>query len=186
MTNFYIEKTIFDTAFVINPCCAKDLRGSFLKIYEKDFYEASQLQFELSETFYTLSDKNVMRGLHFQYDNPQTKLIHVLYGAVIDVIVDIRVDSPTFAKWQLFELNDENKKVIYVPKGFAHGFFTLSNKAIMLYQCDGKYNKETDSGIIINDPDIGIQWPVSVEAAVKSDRDKKLMSLKEYINYKYM
>ena len=177
---FECIKTDFEGAYLINTFYSMDSRGGFVKCFEKDIYKQLGIEFELNETFYSISAKNVMRGLHFQKNHPQDKLVTVVKGAILDVIVDIRRDSKTFGHWQIFELNEENHSVLFVPAGFAHGFISLEDKTIMLYQCHEPYDKETDTGISILDYDIGIKWPVDVKDVIMSDRDKELMSFEEY------
>ena len=132
------------------------------------------------EAFVSVSQKNVIRGLHFQLNNPQAKLVCAVKGKVWDVIVDLRQNSPTYKQWLGVELSAENHMALYVPRGFAHGFLSLEDDSIMLYQCDGAYDKASDTGIIFNDPEIGIEWPVDTAATIHSSRDMNLMSFKEY------
>ncbi len=180
MTPMSIEKTELEDAYLINDFYAGDERGSFTKIFEKDFYLTEDIHFSLNEVFSSVSGKNVIRGLHFQTRNPQAKIVSVLHGIVWDVIVDLRSDSSTFKKWQGFELSAENHRSLYVPRGFAHGFASLEDETIMLYLCDGAYDKETDTGIIYNDPDIGIEWPIDADKAIHSERDMRFMGVKKY------
>lgn len=168
-------------AFLISNFYAGDNRGGFTKSFEKDIYRAAGIEFQLNETFASLSMKNVIRGLHFQTHNPQAKLVSVVAGRVWDVIVDLRPDSPTYKKWAAQELSAENHLSFYVPRGFAHGFASLEDNTVMLYQCDGKYDSETDTGIRFDDPDIGIEWPVDENAAIHSGRDMKLGSFQDYL-----
>jgi len=105
-----------------------------------------------------------------------------MHGSVWDVIVDLRLDSPTFKQWRAFELSSENHLSLFIPKGFAHGFASLQSGTVMLYQCDGKYDKESDTGIRFNDKTLGISWPISFEEATYSERDIHLPSLLEYLN----
>ena len=130
----------------------------------------------------SVSAKNVIRGIHFQTNNPQAKIVTVLSGRAWDVIVDLRVNSNTFKKWYAIELSNENHRGFYVPKGFGHGFAALEDNTIMLYQCDGKYDAESDSGVIYNDKELCIEWPINDEVAIHSDRDLNLQSLQEYIS----
>lgn len=187
MTPFSFEKLDLDGAYLINNFNVGDNRGGFTKLYEKITYESNGLEFNLSESFASISSKNVIRGLHFQINNPQIKIVSVLKGRVWDVIVDLRTGSKTYTKWLAYELSDENHKALFVPRGFAHGFVSLEDDTIMLYQCDGIYDKETDTGIVYNDPDIGIKWPIDLTKSIHSTRDMNLMSLKDYeknpINY---
>lgn len=167
-------------AYVVDCFFSGDHRGGFTKSFEKDIYAAAGIHFILNETFASVSAKNVVRGLHFQIHNPQAKLVSVVHGKVWDVIVDLRHDSPTYKKWTAVELSAENHRALYVPRGFAHGFAALEDGTVMLYQCDGAYDKPTDTGILFNDPAIGITWPVAEELMIHSARDLQLMTLQEY------
>lgn len=180
MAGFEFEKLELEGAYLISNFSVGDNRGGFTKCFEKDIYRAGGIEFQLNETFASVSAKNVIRGLHFQTHNPQAKLVCVVKGRVWDVIVDLRPDSPTYKKWISAELSDENHQALYIPRGFAHGFASMEDGTVMLYQCDGAYDKDTDTGIIFNDPDIGIDWPVSEDVAIHSGRDMTLLSLKEY------
>lgn len=179
---FEFKKLILKDAYLISNFYTGDNRGGFTKTFEKEFFKEAGIEFQLNETFASHSVKNVIRGLHFQMNNPQAKLVSVLFGAAWDVIVDLRPDSPTFKQWIAHELSADNHLSFYVPRGFAHGFMSLHDGTVMLYQCDGKYDKETDSGIRFDDCDIGITWPIGVEDAFISDRDLHLMSFKQYMD----
>ncbi len=168
-------------AFLISNFYAGDNRGGFTKSFEKDIYKEAGIEFQLNETFASRSMKNVIRGLHFQTHNPQAKLVSVVAGRVWDVIVDLRIDSPTFKQWRAKELSAENHLSFYVPRGFAHGFASLEDDTVMLYQCDGKYDPETDTGIRFDDPEIGIEWLVDEKVAIHSGRDLTLGSFQEYL-----
>ncbi len=180
MHKFEFRELDLKDAFYIDNFFMDDERGSFTKCFEKEIYEQRGIQFQLSESFYSVSAKNVMRGLHFQIHNPQAKLVCVLNGKVWDVIVDLRMGSNTYKQWFGIELSREEHNALYIPKGFAHGFVALEDKTIMLYQCDGVYDKETDTGIRFDDPEIGIAWPIDLKCAIHSERDMKLMNLREY------
>lgn len=182
MAGFEFKPLELEGAFLVSSFYAGDNRGGFTKTFEKDIFEQAGIKFNLNETFASRSEKNVVRGLHFQMNKPQAKLVSVVSGRVWDVIVDIRPESPTFRKWTAQELSAENHLSFYVPRGFAHGFASLEDNTVMLYQCDGKYDKETDTGIRFDDPDIGIECPISLDTAVRSERDLGLMSLKEYLD----
>lgn len=181
MSNFEFEKLELDGAYLIHNFHVGDNRGGFTKVFEKDIYKEGGIEFSLNETFASTSSKNVIRGIHFQINNPQAKLVSVVKGKVWDCIVDLRVNSPTFKKWIGVELSSDNALALYVPKGFGHGFCSLEDETIMLYQCDGKYDKETDTGIIYNDKDLDINWPIEEKDSIHSKRDLELMSLEEYI-----
>ena len=169
-------------AFLIKNFFSGDKRGGFTKSFEKDIYQEAGITFNLNETFTSFSMKNVIRGLHFQLNNPQAKLVSVVSGKVWDVIVDLRPNSETYLHWAANELSSDNHLSFYIPRGFAHGFASLEENTIMLYQCDGKYDKESDTGIRFDDKDIGIEWPINVNQAIYSDRDLKLQTYKEYLS----
>lgn len=180
--SFDFQELELKGAYLISNFYAGDNRGGFTKSFEKDIYKRAGIEFELNETFASRSMKNVIRGLHFQTHNPQAKLVSVVAGKVWDVIVDLRPDSPTFKQWIANELSADNHLSFYVPRGFAHGFASLEDNTVMLYQCDGKYDADTDTGIRFDDPDIGIDWPIDKSVAIHSARDMKLQSFKEYLN----
>ena len=179
MTNFKFIPTFIKGLYEIEAFYAEDERGFFSKIFEKDLFSENGINFEVVENFYSYSKKGVLRGLHFQDVEPQAKLVGVIKGKVFDVAVDLRRDSETYLKWHSVILNEENNKMLYIPKGFAHGFLVLSDEAIVTYQCDNKYYKEYDTGIIYNDQDINIKWPDIGMDFIISDKDKKLKKVKE-------
>ncbi|WP_109708474.1 dTDP-4-dehydrorhamnose 3,5-epimerase [Faecalicatena contorta] len=181
MAGFEFKELNLEGSYLINNFSVGDSRGGFTKCFEKDIYHDSGIDFCLSETFVSISAENIIRGLHFQIHKPQAKLVSVPHGRVYDVIVDLRPQSPTFKKWQGFELSAKNHLALYVPRGFAHGFASLESNSLMLYQCDGAYDKQTDTGIRFDDPEIGIQWPVNLNSALLSARDLQLMSFAEYM-----
>lgn len=180
MSGFEFRKLDLKGAYLISNFYAGDKRGGFIKCFEKEIYAEAGIKFDLNETFASLSMRNVIRGLHFQTRNPQAKLVSVVAGSVWDVIVDLRADSPTYKKWFSIELNADNHLALYVPKGFGHGFVSMADNTIMLYQCDGAYDKESDTGILFDDAEIGVQWPIDLRYGIRSDRDLHLMSFKEY------
>ncbi len=165
-------KTDFRDAWIIKPQVFQDHRGFFFESYSKKKFEEKGIDLNFVQDNHSMSvSKGVLRGLHFQkppYD--QTKLVRVTRGAAYDVIVDIRKDSATFSHWQGFELTSENFLMLLVPKGFAHGFLTLSNNTEFLYKCDNFYYPEADSGLLWNDPALGIDWPIS--DPILSEKDK--------------
>ena len=123
--------------------------------------------------------------MHFQTNSPQAKLVSVPQGRIFDVIIDLRKDSETFGKWTSVELSSDNKRSLYVPHGFAHGFQSLEDNSIVLYECDGKYDKDSDTGIRFDDPDIGIEWMIDNNRdVICSERDKELMTFADYIMHK--
>jgi len=167
-------------AYLINYFSVKDKRGGFSKYFEKDCFNELGLDFRVSECFTSISSKNVIRGLHFQTNHPQAKIVSVIKGRVFDVMVDLRNNSPTYKKWIGCELNETNHKAFYIPRGFAHGFASLEDDTIVMYLCDGKYDSETDSGIRYDDPEIGIMWPILERDSIHSERDLGLRYLTDY------
>lgn len=177
-TEFWIEDANLSGAKIVTPFFVEDERGYFLKCYEKDVFQQFGLCADIFETFESYSAQSVIRGLHFQTKNPQAKLIRVIQGCIVDVIVDLRNRSENFGKWESFHLSDENKKLLWVPQGFAHGFCVKSKYSIVMYHCMGKYEKDYDSGIVWNDQELAISWGVS--NPIVSVRDSNLMTFGEY------
>lgn len=176
-SNFSIEEVGMGLK-LITPFYVEDNRGYFLKSFEKNIFKQLGIENELAETFESYSKKDVIRGLHFQTKNPQIKIVRAITGKILDVAVDIRKDSETFGKWYAVELSAENNLSFYIPQGFAHGFRVLSEEAIVSYQCIGQYEKGSDTGIVWNDKDLGIEW--GIENPIVSERDKELMGFREY------
>ncbi len=180
MSGFEFEELSLQGAYYIKNFCHKDGRGNFIKCFEKEIFTKAGINFNLNETFVSISAKNVIRGLHFQINNPQSKLVSVVQGKAWDVIVDLRPDSQTYKKWFGKNLCAEENNAFYVPKGFAHGFASLEDDTIMLYQCEGAYDKMSDTGIRYDDREVGIEWPLDLKDAIISQRDSNLMSFEEY------
>ncbi|WP_040194982.1 dTDP-4-dehydrorhamnose 3,5-epimerase [Clostridium culturomicium] len=180
MGNFNFVKTKIKDLYIVEPKLFGDDRGYFMESYnKKDFFEAG-LKMEFVQDNESKSRKGVLRGMHFQTKFTQGKLVRVTSGAVYDVAVDLRKGSPTFGKWEGVLLSEENKKQFYIPEGFAHGFLVLSNEAIFNYKCTNFYAPEYDSGVLWDDPDIGIEWPLdNIEEVILSEKDKKQKKLKE-------
>lgn len=180
-SKFSFEKQKIPGLFLITPFFSKDERGYFQKNYEKEIFRTAGLETDIFEEFESLSSKNVIRGLHFQSQYPQTKIVRVVYGEIFDVAVDLRKESKTVGKWEAVCLSGENRKSFYIPAGFAHGFMVVSDKALVSYMCAGKYYKEYDAGIRWDDPDIRVKWPLRKgEEPVLSERDKGFCTLEEY------
>jgi len=182
MGKITVETCEIEGLKIITPVVYGDARGYFVETYNyKDYKEAGIDQIFVQDN-QSASVKNVLRGLHFQIDYPQDKLVRVLSGQVFDVAVDLRPGSSTFGKWHGVILSAENKKQFFVPKNFAHGFVVLSDHAEFAYKCTDFYHPNDEGGIRYDDPDIGIEWPVGAEdELVMSDKDKKWGGLKEYI-----
>ncbi len=180
MAGFEFNKTEFDGAYLIRPFVAEDLRGAFVKDYSKEVFNANGIEHDLKEVFYTYSKKGVIRAIHFQRVKEQAKLVRCVSGKVYDVIVDLRPNSPTFGKWQGFELSEENHMEILVPEHFGHGYYVME-PSIVAYKCAEKFYGEYDDGIIWNDADINVKWPIPKGTEViLSDKDKNLQSFKEF------
>jgi dTDP-4-dehydrorhamnose 3,5-epimerase len=182
MGGFSFEKTSLEGAYLIDSFSSCDGRGYFVKDFEKDVFAGNGLYIEFHECFETLSLKNVIRGLHFQTSQPQAKLVRVITGEIFDVIVDLRAGSETFGRWEGFHLTEASRRSVYIPKGFAHGFGVLSASAIVSYKCVGKYDKETDTGIVWNDPNLAISW--GIMNPIVSERDSRLRSFREFCESK--
>ena len=180
MGNFNFVKTKIRDLYIIEPKVFGDNRGYFMESYnKKDFFDAG-LTMEFVQDNESRSKKGVLRGLHFQTNHTQGKLVRVTDGAVYDVAVDLRKGSPTYGQWEGVLLTSENKKQFYVPEGFAHGFLVLSDYAIFNYKCTDFYAPEYDGGVLWNDPDIGIEWPLEgIEEVLLSEKDKNQKTLKE-------
>jgi dTDP-4-dehydrorhamnose 3,5-epimerase len=144
---------------IIEPKVFHDARGFFLESYHQQKYRDAGINLPFVQDNHSHSTRHTLRGLHAQLKHPQGKLVRVILGAVLDVIVDIRPESATFKRWMSVELSAENFKQCYVPPGFAHGFYTLSETAEMEYKCTDFYHPEDELHLLWNDPDIGIQWP---------------------------
>jgi dTDP-4-dehydrorhamnose 3,5-epimerase len=169
---FELIKTSLKDAFIINPQVFKDERGFFMESYaKKDFQEIGLRNYFIQDNHSLSVEKGVLRGLHFQKPPfTQAKLVRVTRGKVFDVIVDLRKGSETFGKWEGFELTSSNFKMLFIPKGFAHGFITLEENTEFQYKCDEYYNKESEGGIIWNDLDLNIDW--QFQNPILSEKDK--------------
>ena len=164
---------------VITPKVFGDKRGWFMETYnQRDFIEA-EINTKFVQDNQSCSQKGVLRGLHFQKNFPQTKLVRVIKGAVFDVAVDLRENSATYGKWHGEILTEDSKKQFLIPRGFAHGFLVLSDTAEFCYKCDDFYHPNDEGGIMYNDPDINIKWPQIDVQLILSDKDTKWPTLKE-------
>ena len=180
MGKITVEKTPIDGLVVITPKVFGDERGYFMETYNiADFTEAG-IDCTFVQDNQSASKKGVLRGLHFQKEHSQAKLVRVFNGEVFDVAVDMRKGSETYGKWFGVRLSGENKKMLFIPEHFAHGFLVLSDYAEFAYKCTDLYHPDDEGGIIYNDPDIGIDWPVpSGTELIFSDKDQKWPRLKE-------
>lgn len=182
MQRFSFQKTEIKDLILIKPFVAEDIRGYFIKDYSQEVFAQNGITHDLKEVFYNNSHKGVIRGLHFQRVKQQPKLVRCVWGHVYDVVVDLRKDSPTFKKWLGFELSEENKDEILVPTGCAHGFLVL-DRSVVSYKCAEKFYSEYDDGILWNDPDIAVRWPLERvdNKIILDDKDKNLQSFAQFM-----
>lgn len=161
MGQIMVEKNVggIEGLCIIMPAVHGDSRGYFMETYSQRDMEEAGLNIAFVQDNQSMSTKGVLRGLHFQKNFPQTKLVRVIKGRVFDAAVDLRKDSPTYGKWFGVELTEENKKQFLIPRGFAHGFLVLSDTAEFCYKCDDFYHPNDEGGLAWNDPSIGVVWP---------------------------
>jgi dTDP-4-dehydrorhamnose 3,5-epimerase len=171
-----VIETMLPGVLVFEPRIFADPRGYFLETYNKQRYLDAGLNADFVQDNVSSSSQGTLRGLHFQHPRGQGKLVQVLEGSVYDVAVDIRPDSPTFHKWYGITLTAEKHNQIYIPAGFAHGFYVLSKRALFHYKCTDYYSPDTEGGIIWNDPDLAIQWPL-IEKPILSEKDFRFSKL---------
>jgi dTDP-4-dehydrorhamnose 3,5-epimerase len=176
-----IVETGFEGCFVLEPIVFEDQRGFFLETFNQEKFQkllGKQVDFVQDNVSY--SNKGVLRGLHYQKGNSsQAKLVNVLHGEVLDVVVDLRPNSKNFGKHFKIKLSSINKKQLFIPRGFAHGFLVLSEYAIFSYKCDNFYCKEQEAGIIYNDPTINIDWRIDMIDLILSKKDMQLPIFKD-------
>lgn len=172
-------------AYIIKPFCATDERGGFIKDYNIEMFRNNGIEHNLKEVFYTVSKKGVIRAIHFQMEKQQAKLVRCISGKVYDVIVDLRPTSETFGQWRAFELTGENMCSLYVPQFFGHGYLVMED-SVVSYKCGEVFYGEGDSGIMYNDKELAVEWPIEqiggISNLIISEKDKNLMSFSEYKN----
>lgn len=173
-----VIKTHINDLLIIEPQIFEDSRGYFLESYNVNEFAKHGIHYNFVQDNRSKSTKGVLRGLHFQKQFPQAKLVSVIEGEVFDVAVDLRKNSPTYGKSFGILLSGENKKMLMIPRGFAHGFLVTSETAVFSYKCDEFYHPEDEGGIIWNDPDVNVQWPFTNDI-ILSDKDKLHKTLKE-------
>ncbi|WP_411029397.1 dTDP-4-dehydrorhamnose 3,5-epimerase [Spongiimicrobium sp. 3-5] len=177
-----ITETHLKGCYVIEPTIHEDERGSFFESFnQKEFEETLGQKIQFVQDNHSISRKGVLRGLHFQKGKyAQSKLVRVTHGAALDVVVDLRKGSTTFGNYFKIKLSDQNNKIVFMPKGMAHGFLSLCNDTHFVYKCDAYYNKEAEGGILYNDPDLGIDWELPLEEIILSPKDMELRSFKDF------
>ncbi len=173
-----VKETKLAGVLVLEPDVFSDERGFFLETWNSASYENAGIEGPFVQDNVSFSKRGVLRGLHFQYSQSQGKLIQILSGGVVDIVVDIRKGSPTFSQWVSEELSDANHRQMYIPPGFAHGFCVISDTAVFSYKCTDYYNPATENGIIWNDPDLNIDWPI--KEPILSPKDKEYPRLKDF------
>lgn len=182
--NFELRETEIPGLMKIVPFYAEDERGDFTKDFSSEIFEKTGINFVVNETMYASNHFGVLRGLHFQREYPQEKLVRCVCGHIWDVVADLRRVSPTYKKWLAFDLTGQNRLELLVPKGCAHGYLVLEEGSIVAYKCSGKYYNSYDSGIVWNDPDISVDWNLSriggAEKVIVSDKDRRLQSFNAY------
>ncbi len=166
-----VKKTEIEGLLIIEPKVFGDDRGYFMETYNAPEFKQKGVPYDFVQDNQSKSIKGTLRGLHYQINHPQAKLVRVLEGEVYDVAVDLRKGSKTYGKWFGIVLSDENKKMLMVPRGFAHGFLVLSDTATFAYKCDDVYHPNDEGGIPYNDPTIGVKWPLDGEPLL-SEKDK--------------
>jgi len=181
MGKFNFIKTSIDGVIIVEPTAYGDSRGYFMETYQKEDFVNGGIGVDFVQDNQSMSTKGVLRGLHFQKQFSQSKLVRCIRGEVFDVAVDLREGSPTFGKWEGVVLSAENKRQFFIPKNFAHGFLVLSDEAEFVYKVDDFYHPNDEGGLMWNDPDIGIEWPISDGMEIKlSDKDKIHPAFKDF------
>lgn len=176
--NFTFTKTTIDGVFIVDVKSYGDARGYFMETYKQPDFVAGGIDVDFVQDNQSASTKGVLRGLHFQINHPQSKLVRVVSGTVFDVAVDLRKDSPTWGKWEGVILSAENRRQFFIPRGFAHGFLVLSDSAEFCYKCDDVYHPNDEGGLMWNDPQIGVEWP-ALEGDEAFDPSKLVLSDKD-------
>jgi dTDP-4-dehydrorhamnose 3,5-epimerase len=176
-----IVETSLPEVLLIEPRVFGDHRGYFMETYRAHCYAAAGIPGPFVQDNLSFSRRGTLRGLHYQLPDAQGKLVQVLSGEAFDVAVDIRVGSPTFSKWFGTVLSDQNRRQLYIPEGFAHGFCVTSETALFVYKCTAYYNAAAESVILWNDPDIGIQWPVDHPTLSEKDAQAPTLSAIEAV-----
>lgn len=178
--NFTFTQTSIDGVIIVDVKSYGDERGYFMETYKQEDFEKGGIKATFIQDNQSASSQGVLRGLHFQINHPQSKLVRVVEGEVFDVAVDLRPGSPTFGKWEGVVLSAQNKRQFFIPRGFAHGFYVMSEHATFCYKCDDVYHPGDEGGLAWDDPEIDITWPLVEGAPVLlSDKDKVYPSLKE-------
>ncbi len=181
MGKILVETCEIEGLKIVTPTVFGDSRGYFMETYHYEDYKAAGIPEVFVQDNQSASKKGVLRGLHFQKQFPQAKLVRVIKGEVFDVAVDLRKGSPTFGKWHGVLLSEENKKQFFIPKNFAHGFLVLSDYAEFCYKCTDFYHPDDEGGILYNDAEIGVEWPIPQGMdLIMSDKDTKWAGISQF------
>ena len=179
--NFTFTTTSIEGVILVDTKAFGDRRGYFIETYKRPDFVAGGIDCEFVQDNQSSSTRGVLRGMHFQKEHPQAKLVRVVRGAVFDVCVDLRKNSPTWGKWEGVVLSENNRRQFFIPRGFAHGFLVLSDVAEFIYKCDDVYHPNDEGGIMWNDPSIGIEWP-PLEGDSVFDQAKLVLSEKDKVH----
>ena len=176
-----IKETTLKGCYLIEPNVYKDDRGEFFESFKKEELEAALGQpVNFIQDNHSVSHKGVLRGLHFQREPyAQAKLVRVVKGEVLDVVVDLRSGSPTYGQHYKTKLSSANRKILFIPKGMAHGFLSLTHDTVFTYKCDNYYHRDAEAGILFNDPELQIDWEYPLQDLILSDKDRNLPTLKQ-------
>ena len=176
-------KTEFPGLFVFDPIVYEDSRGYFFESYNEKIFQQENIDLRFIQDNQSSSSYGVIRGLHYQLNpHAQVKLVRALTGTILDVAVDIRKNSPTYGRFFAVELSAENKRQLFIPRGFAHGFSVLTERAEVFYKCDAFYDKASEAGICFNDPSLNIDWKIPEEKITISEKDQKLPTVADCQN----
>ena len=177
-SNFTFTKTSIEGVTIVDVKSYGDERGYFMETYKRPDFVAGGIMCDFVQDNQSFSTRGVLRGLHYQIEHPQSKLVRVIEGSVFDVAVDLRADSPTYGAWEGVVLSAGNRRQFFIPRGFAHGFLVLSDTATFCYKCDDVYHPNDEGGLMWNDPAIGIEWP-ALEGDAAFDVTKVILSEKD-------
>ena len=172
-----VKNTLLDGVKIITPTVFEDERGYFFESYKAPIFKNNDLPINFVQDNEVKSTKGVLRGLHYQFNRPQGKLVRVISGSILDVAVDIRKGSPTFGQSEIVHLTAENNKMLYIPEGFAHGYLVTSSESIVVYKCTDIYDPNDQYGIIWNDETIGVDW--TYDSPILSEKDLMLPALND-------
>lgn len=170
------EQTALAGVMIVDAKVFGDHRGFFMETYHKQRFAEAGIDSEFVQDNHSRSCRGTLRGLHYQIRHPQGKLVRAVQGTIFDVAVDLRRSSPTFGKWVGYELSDENRRQLYVPPGFGHGFCVLSETAEVIYKCTDLYHPEEERSLLWNDPHVGVQWPIQEPILSAKDLQGKLFA----------